>query len=111
MKHIALIPLAFLVLIMGCTSGSHKVTGTLREPVPPEAVKIYSTMPPHAEVVGLVSAYSFGGTTLQDANQDALQKLRIEAGRLGANAIVLDGANDKPLAGAQIQAKAVYIRP
>jgi hypothetical protein len=111
MKHFALIPLAFLVFITGCTSGSHKVTGTLREPVPPEAVKIYAAMPPHAEVIGLVSADSFGGTTLQDANQDALQKLRIEAGRLGANAIVIDGGNDKPLDGAQIKAKAIYIAP
>ena len=96
---------------MGCTSGSHKVTGKLRAPVSPEAVKIYSTMPPHAEVIGLVSADSFGGTTLQDANQDALQKLKVEAGQLGANAIVIVGADDKPLDGAKIKAKAVYIRP
>ncbi len=110
MKHITLITtLAFLVLITGCTTGKHKVTGTLREPVAPEAVMVYSAMPPHAQVIGLISADSFGGATLEDANHDALEKLRAEAGRLGANAIVVSGTNDQPLAGAKLQAKAIYV--
>lgn len=110
MKHITLISsLAFLVLVTGCTTGKHKVTGTLREPLPPAAVMVYSAMPPHAQLVGVVSADSFGGTTLQDANQDAVQKLRAEAGRLGANAIVIGTTNDQPLSGAKIQARAIYV--
>ena len=112
MKYFALtITLAFLVFITGCTTGSHKVTGTLREPVPPEAVRIYPSMPPHAQVVGLLSADSFGGATLQDASQDALQKLRNEAGRLGANGIVMGAADDTPLAGAKLKAQAIYVSP
>ena len=112
MKYFALTTtLAFLVFITGCTTGSHKVTGTLREPVPPEAVRIYSSMPPHAQVVGLLSADSFGGATLQDASQDALEKLRNEAGRLGANGIVIGPADDTPLAGAKLKAQAIYVSP
>jgi hypothetical protein len=111
MKYITLITaVAFLAVVTGCTTGSHKVTGTLREPISPEAVMIYSSMPPHAEVIGLISADSFGGATLQDANADALNKLRSEAGQLGANGVVVNtNTTDQPLSGAKLQAKAIYV--
>ncbi|MGC9943354.1 MAG: hypothetical protein ABSE48_16120 [Verrucomicrobiota bacterium] len=112
MKHIGIFAaLALLAVVTGCTTGNHKVTGRLRQPVAPEAVMVYSAMPPHAEVIGLVSADSFGGTTLDDANADALEKLRYEAGRLGANGLVLGKSTDQPLAGAKLQAKAIYVSP
>lgn len=72
---------------------------------------VYSAMPAHAMVIGLISADSFGGTTLEDADADALRKLKYEAGRLGANGLVLGNSTDQPLAGAKLQAKAIYVSP
>lgn len=111
MKNITyIITLAVMVFVAGCTTGTHQVTGTLRPPVPPEAVMIYHQMPDHAQVVGTITADSYGGLTLTDANGDALQKLRTEAGRMGANGVVLNATNDQPMDGAQMLAKAVYVQ-
>ncbi len=100
-----------LVFVAGCSTSGHKVTGTLRPPVAPEAVKFYNTMPPHAEIIGAISAVSFRGVTLEQADQDALNKLKIEAGKLGANGILLGASNDRPMDGAKVQAKAIYVSP
>ena len=110
MKNITLAVLVFMtVCIVGCTTTKHKVTGSLHEPVAPEAIMIYKQMPLNSEVIGTISADSFGGATLDEANADALLKLRQEAGRLGANGVVFISTNDQPMAGAKVQAKAIYV--
>jgi hypothetical protein len=108
MRNLAL---AVLVLVTGCTTGSHKVTGTLHPQIPAEEVTVYSKMPAHAEVVGMVSADSFGGVDLQQATGDAVLKLKAEAGRLGANGILINGLQDRPLGGAKVNAEAIFVSP
>src|SRR6202000_376905 len=89
MKKILFSPLMLLVLVTGCASSTHQVTGVKRPSFPPEAVGIYSSMPAHAEVIGFVSANSYDGMTLHQANKDALSMLKTEAGKLGANGVVI----------------------
>ncbi len=109
MKNLALSVL--IILAAGCATSSHKVTGPLHPQVPPEAVKVYNVMPAHAEVIGMVSADSFGGVDLQQATDDAVVKLKAQAGRLGANGIFINGLQDKPLSGAKLNAEAIFVSP
>ena len=111
MKSITIFGLAILLVITGCASSTHHVSGVLRQPLPPEAVMVYRQMPTNAEVVGTVTANSYAGVTTDDANANALQQLRREAGRLGANGVVLVPTNEPPMDGAQMLAKAVYVSP
>jgi hypothetical protein len=108
MKNLAL---AVLVFITGCTTSSHKVTGTLRPEVPAKAVKVYYALPANAQVIGLVSADSFGGVDLEQATDDAVNKLKTQAGRLGANGVFINGSGDKPLSGAKVSGEAIYVSP
>jgi hypothetical protein len=103
--------LAVLVLLVGCTTSSHKVTGDLRPSVPPDAVTIYSVMPAHARVIGTVAAESYGGIDLQQATTDAIDRLKIQAGHLGANGLFMDISQDKPLSGAKVSGEAIYVSP
>jgi uncharacterized protein YbjQ (UPF0145 family) len=68
-------------------------------------------MPKHAEMIASLSANSYEGITLKQANEDALDELKNEAGKLGANGIVLRGANEEELAGANLRASAFYVAP
>ena len=108
MKNLTLV---VLVLLIGCSTSSHKVTGTLRKQVPADAVKVYYTLPPRAQVIGTVAADSFGGVDLQQATADAVTKLQTQAGRLGANGIFINGSQDRPLSGAKISGEAIYVSP
>jgi hypothetical protein len=108
MKNLAL---AVLVLVTGCTTGSHKVTGKLRPQIPAEEVTVYSKMPAHSTVVGMISADSFGGVDLQQATGDAVNKLKAEAGRMGANGVFINGLQDRPLSGAKVNAEAIFVSP
>jgi hypothetical protein len=103
--------LAVLVLLSGCATSSHKVTGTLRPEVPPDTVKIFHAMPPHAQVIGVVTADSFAGVDLKQATDDAISKLKDQAGKLGANGLVINVSQDKPLSGAELTGQAIYVSP
>jgi hypothetical protein len=104
--------LAVLLLAAGCTTTSHQVTGTLHPEVPADAVKIYYRMPDNATVVGVVSADSFAGVDVQQATDDAVIKLKAQAGRLGANGVFINGLqNSQPLSGAKITGEAILVSP
>lgn len=81
--------LTLLTLLSGCATSSQIVTGTARPAIPFEAVKVYSTMPPAAEEIGLINVEASGKN--QSAVDTAVKELRIRAGRLGANGIVIEG--------------------
>ncbi len=103
--------LTVMLLLTGCATSSHKVTGSLRPELPPEAVKIFHAMPPHAQIIGTVSASSFAGMDLKQATANAITQLQVEAGKLGANGLVLNFTQDQPLDGATNSAQAIYVSP
>jgi hypothetical protein len=86
----ALVLLQLAVLaIAACASGSAIVTGTRRTPVAPEQVVIYLEPPAEFEVIGLVNASSDAGWTDQKSLDYAINELKKQAGKLGANGVLL----------------------
>lgn len=111
MKNIAF---AVLILVIGCVTSSHRLTGTARSPISADQVKVYDRTPENSKLIGTVSATSFRGLTLHDAQDDAVQELKIEAGNMGANGVVLtspDGSDDNECAGAKMEGSAIYVSP
>ena len=84
MKNILFAAVLFLT---GCATGSHIITGTARPAIAADAVKIYSDAPAKFEKIGIVRS-SFGGQN-QHATDKALAELKIQAGSIGANGILL----------------------
>ena len=106
--------LATLVILTGCATSSHKVVGALHPPISPDMVQVYNVMPLNAQVVSLISADSFKGIDINQISNDALMQLKIQAGKLGANGILLDSSseqNQEPLHGARLSGQAIYISP
>lgn len=103
--------LAGLILVAGCTTGTHKVTGMIGPAISPDKVVVYYSTPARSQTIGRVSAHSFGGLTYQDASDDALNEIKLQAGKLGANGVVLYNFDTEPLCGARVRGKAVFVSP
>ena len=86
---IAFAALSFALLLGACASGSAIVTGTTRPAISPQAVKLYTTPPTRYEVVALVKASSDAWWTSQGSVDYAIQELKKQAGRLGANGVLI----------------------
>lgn len=108
-----LLPLSLsgIILATGCASGTHKVTGRLHAQIDPDAVVIYQSLPAHAQIIGTISAVSYHGLTLAQAQADALNVLKKEAAGLGANGIIISNVDDEPLKGARKNATAIFVSP
>lgn len=107
-KHIILV---VLTLVAGCTTGTHLATGVIGPAVPPNQVLVYYSTPAHSKSIGQVSAQSFGGLTYQDASDDALKEMRLQAGILGANGVLIQNHDTAPLCGAQFHGMAILVSP
>jgi len=95
-KRVALIFLAFAMVVIGaCASGSAIVTGSKRAPIASEQVRVYLEAPADFEVIGLVSASSDAGWTEQGSVDYAIEELKKQAAKLGANGVVLVSSGDK----------------
>lgn len=79
-----------LLLVSSCATGSAIVTGKTRAPIDPKIIKIYLDAPDDYEVIGLVIASSDSGWNDQDEINLALEELKRQAAKLGANGILLD---------------------
>jgi uncharacterized lipoprotein YajG len=93
MRHpgrLGLLALAVAALA-GCATSSHVLTGTPRSPIPPESVRVYTQPPPTYEQIATIDATSQGSLALtSQQNMDkAIERLKREAAKLGANGILL----------------------
>src|SRR5215469_11541688 len=79
------------LLLAACSTSSHVLVGTARPPISPESVRIYTQPPPHFEQIATLSASSQGSLafTSQQNMDKAIERLKAEAAKLGANGIVL----------------------
>ena len=87
-----------LSLFSGCTltRGSSIVVGAKRKPIDSSMVKIYMRPPAKFEEVGLVTADGRNAfASDQNLMDNAIQRLKKEAGKLGANGVILSGAGDQ----------------
>jgi uncharacterized protein YbjQ (UPF0145 family) len=88
--------LALSVLMVSCASSSHVLTGTVHPATSPDQVNVYTQAPEHFEEIAQIRASS--GASLrstQEKTDEAIDALRHEAARLGANAIVLEADEDE----------------
>jgi hypothetical protein len=83
------------LILAGCASGSAIVTGVKRTPLDPGQVKLYLEGPSSYEVIGIVNASSDAGWTEQDSQDYAVQELKNQAAKLGANGVLLERTGEK----------------
>lgn len=86
-----------LLLISACSSSSHLIVGEVRAPIPPERVSVYLEKPQEFEIIAVVSSSSAGSFSYtEQAKMDtALQLLKEEAAKLGANGVLLNDVGDQ----------------
>jgi hypothetical protein len=82
--------------VAGCSTSSHILVGTPRPPVAPDTVQVYLQPPPKYEQIATLSSTSQGSFALtgQQNMDKAMQRMKAEAAKLGANGILLQGVAD-----------------
>jgi hypothetical protein len=85
------------VLLTACATSSHVLVGTQRPPIAPESVRVYLQPPPQFEQIATISASSQGSLALtSQQNMDkAIERMKNEAAKLGANGVLLQGVQDQ----------------
>lgn len=101
-----------ILLVLGaCASGSTIVTGTVRVPTTPEQVTIYLEPPAEFDVLGLVNASSDAGWTEQGSVDYAIQELKEQAAKIGANGVLLVSSGEKTRTTVMALGSALYPVP
>ncbi|AYO07843.1 MULTISPECIES: hypothetical protein [Vibrio harveyi group] len=95
--------LAFVLALTGCASGSSILVGEARESIAPEKVRLYIEPPESYDTIALVNASSDAGLTEQDSIDYAVEELKKQAAKLGANGVLLGttGSNNSVMLGGQ----------
>lgn len=95
--------LAFILALTGCASGSSILVGEARESIAPEKVRLYIEPPESYDTIALVNASSDAGLTEQDSIDYAIEELKKQAAKLGANGVLLGttGSNNSVMLGGQ----------
>jgi hypothetical protein len=86
----------FLLALGGCAPSSHVLVGPARPPIAPDQVKIYSHPPSNFQEIAVLDASSKSafGTGGQKSVDKVIERLKIEAAKLGANGVILEGFQD-----------------
>lgn len=77
------------IFLFGCATGSSIITGTVRPAIDPELVILYLEPPENFEIIGLVEAASDVEFSRQMAQDRTIQRLKVEAAKIGANVVLL----------------------
>lgn len=98
MKARCALALLLAGLLVGCASSSSRLVGPAHPPLNPSEVRIYKAPPPHYQEIATLDAISgtsfFHGSAQGEAA--AIEKLRVEAAKVGANGILLTLVGDRP---------------
>lgn len=81
--------LLIVSVLLSCASGSHIITGKVRTPIHHESVTLYASEPESYETIGIVKASSDAGWNEQDSLNYAVEELRKQAAKLGANGVII----------------------
>jgi len=92
MKFILLLS---VILLTGCASGSSIVVGEVRKAIDPNQVKLYLEIPLVYETIGIVTASSDAGWTEQDSVDYAVDELKNQAAKLGANGVLIESTGSQ----------------
>ena len=90
-----IIALSFLTVLFGCAKGSSIVTGKVRPAISPSEVKIYLDPQSQYETIGIVEACSDVEFSTQAAQDRAINELKLQAAKIGANGVLLLNTGDK----------------
>jgi hypothetical protein len=95
-RETALLAAVLVCAVAGCATSSHVMIGSARPPISPESVRVYYTPPPKYEEIATINASSQGSLALtSQQNMDkAMQRMKAEAAKVGANGILLQGVRD-----------------
>ena len=93
--HIFIIFILLVFVLTACASGSSIVTGDKRQPLDPGQVKLYLDPPAKYESIGIVKASSDSGWTEQGSQDYAIEELKKQAAKLGANGVLLTTTGEK----------------
>ncbi len=95
-RNTALVAALIACAAAACSTSSHVLIGTARPPISPESVRVYYTPPPNYEEIATISATSQGSLALtgQQNMDKAIERLKEEAAKVGANGILLRGVQD-----------------
>jgi hypothetical protein len=87
----------FSTFLIACSTSTHVITGTPRAPIEPDQVQLYTQPPQRFEEVAILTASSEGSWALtnQQKMNEVIKDLKIEAAKLGANGILLNGLGDQ----------------
>jgi len=85
-----------LTALCGCAPSTHVLVGQARPPIAPDQVKIYSHPPANFQEIAVLDASSKSafGTGGQKSVDKVIERLKIEAAKLGANGVILEGFRD-----------------
>jgi hypothetical protein len=89
--------LAIILALAACSTSSHVLIGTPRPAISPQSVKIYAQPPAKYEQIATLDASSQGSFAFtSQANMDvAIERMKEEAAKLGANGVLLQGVEDR----------------
>ena len=83
------------LVISGCASSAVIVTGTVRDPINLNDVKIVTSIPENAEEIAIIKASSDSGFTEQQCYNYAVKELKSRAARLGGNAVLIENMGSR----------------
>ena len=91
----AAVSIAFLIALFGCATGTSIVTGKVRPAINPSEVKLYLEQPTKYETISIVEASSDVEFSSQAALDRAIQELKAQAAKIGANGVLISNTGDK----------------
>lgn len=81
--------------LAGCASSSRVMVGQARAPIDPAQVQIYDTPPAGSMQIAQLESTSAAGFGTQGQTDAAVERLKREAAKLGANGVVLMGVGSE----------------
>lgn len=92
---------AALALSLAACASSHVLVGQKRPAITADQVQLYLEPPAHYERVALLDATSRGSIALtpQQRTNKAIERLKAEAAKLGANGVLLQGVQSQSSGG------------
>ena len=88
-KYLSLFALP--VVLFGCSTGSHVVTGQQLPEIEVDQVTVFEEAPAFDyEVIGTVRASSDGGFSEDSRKEKAVEELKEQAAKIGANGVILE---------------------
>lgn len=122
-KIFYLIVVTLIIVANSCATGTALVTGIQRPATDPYSVVLYTEIPNFEyEVIGIVTASSDAGLTEQGDLNYAVEELKRQAAKIGANGVILENVSTSnsggvfcygvfiPTTSKNLSGKAIYIQ-